>query len=200
MKGVNLMTLPLSLLIVLSLSNNLNAQTQASNLQLETKLTEQKICIENHLYVYRLSFELIYTNMGTKTLILYKGSNSISYVRVARHETDLAEKKYEIDMSVSWYTSGRGSTDAGYAPDERFKVLKPGKSFKTYGKSSILTETPLAAGEHIMQIIIPTWDDTEQQYQTLKARWHKTGELWARNAFSIPTKLLIEENRKLKKC
>ena len=190
------MALPLSLLILWSLSSNLNGQAPEDKLQLETKLIGQKFCIDNGAYIYRLHFELKYTNIGTQPLILNKGANLISYVRVARNDADFAQKKFEIDLSISWYTAGGGVSDAGYAPDERFRVLKPGKSFKTYGKTSILKETPLAAGEHIIQVIIPTWDDTEKQYQILKARWKRTGELWARNAFSIPIKLLIEENQK----
>jgi hypothetical protein len=120
---------------------------------------------------------------------------------VARNDAELAEKKFEVDLSISWYTSGPSLADAGAEPDERFKVLKPGKSFKTYSETSIRKEEkPLAPGEHVLQVIIPTWNDSEEDYQRLKAKWRKTGELWARNAFSVPIKLLIEENQKRKRC
>jgi hypothetical protein len=195
------MQLSLSLLVLFLLPSYLNGQAQGHSLQLEANLISQKFCVENDAYIYRLNLELIYTNVGAQSLILDKGSNLISYVRVARNEADFTQKKFEVDMSISWYAAGGSLADAGNEPDERFKVLKPGKSFKTYGKTSIIrTEAPLAAGEHVLQVIIPTWNDTEKAYEKLKARWRKTGELWAKTAFSIPVKLLIKENQKGTKC
>src|SRR5947208_5398243 len=120
MKGIVSMGLPLSLLIFLSLPINLNGQAQDNPLQLEATVIGRKFCIENDAYVYRLNFELKYTNVGTQPLILDKGANLISYVRVARNEDDFREKKFEVDMSISWYSTGSGLADAGNEPGEGF--------------------------------------------------------------------------------
>lgn len=132
---------------------------QSNNLRLETELKEQNYCFDAKGEMYRIFLTLTYTNLGSEPIILYKGSNLISYLDIAQNQKDLEKKKYEAgSMSITWVTSGSDFSEVGDIPDERFVVLKLGEHFET--QSGMLSlKAPLTPGEHILRVIIPTWWD-----------------------------------------
>jgi hypothetical protein len=189
------------LIVALALSATALGQPQRTDLKLETKLIRQGYCVSpGPTHNLRLELEIKYTNTGEKLLILYKGSIFISHVRVAHSQDDLDQKKYESNHSITWVTSGSGNVpDMGSIPNEHFTVLKPGKSFKAYGETRILTDSPLAEGNHLLQVIIPTWNGTEDYAKRLKSKWQSIGHLWLGNAISVPMSFTFS-GQKPKKC
>src|SRR5437660_5927249 len=96
-----LILLPLVLLMAATTS------AQTDRLSLTTKITDQKYCgeIYTDMAVMRMSLQLTYTNASSSPLILYKGSDLISYVLVAADSPHILNKQYESNIHVGWVTS-----------------------------------------------------------------------------------------------
>ncbi len=180
------------------------ASAQERDLQLSTRILKQSYCLDRSAAttMLLLSLELTYTNVGDNRLILYKGSNQISYVRAALSEKDLTIGKYEVDMSTTWVSSGSGEvSDVGSVPDSRFAILKPGGSFKIVGETRIIdSDKVLVAGEHVLQVVTSTWEGSSEQARKLRNRWLRTGDFWYANTSSLPMRFRVEQSPKLKKC
>jgi hypothetical protein len=172
------------------------------DLQLSSKILKQSYCKDSDTIMSLLKLELTYTNVGQQPIILYKGSDLISYVRSARSREELSAGKYEVDMSITWVTSGNGAVpNTGRVPDSRFVVLKPGASFKVAGDARIIdSDKLLPAGKHVLQVIVSTWQGSREQAERLRNKWAKTGYFWYGNTFSLPMQITIESNPKLKSC
>lgn len=200
MKKVFLLVLELLLLT----SGGAYGREKDHELQLSTKILKQNYCKDKDSDTIMLLFklELTYINVGQQPIILYKGSDLISYVRAARNQEELSAGKYEVDLSVTWVTSGSGDVpDTGRVPDSRFVVLKPGASFKAAGETRIFDSNKLLpAGEHVLQVIVSTWQGSREQAEKLRSKWAKRGYFWYGNAFSLPMLLTVEDNPKLKGC
>jgi len=189
-----------ALLMVLPFSAATRRQPRQDGLKLETVLVKQQYCNSGDVHVLLFELKLKFTNTGNVTLILYKGSNLVSYVRVARNQQELEQKRYEISQSTTWVSSGpEGLPDVGQAPDARFAVLKAGQSFTMPAEARIPSLNLLATGEHVLQVIVPTWKGTPAQAEGLKRRWEWVGELWIGNAFSTAMPFVFGPE-KAKKC
>jgi hypothetical protein len=192
------------LALLLLTCNGAYGNEKDNDLQLSTKILKQSYCKDkdSDTTMLLLNLELTYTNVGQQPIILYKGSDQISYVRVARNQEELSSKKYEVDMSVTWVTSGNGDVpNIGSVPDSRFVVLKLGASFKVNGETRIIdSDKLLPVGEHVLQVIVSTWQGSREQAERLRNKWAKTGYFWYGNTFSLPMQFRVESNPKLKRC
>jgi hypothetical protein len=90
------------ILIPLILMISGTAFSQADGLSLTTKITEQKYCggIYSDMAMLRTSLQLTYSNDSSQSLILYKGSDLISYVLVASNSQQIHNKQYETNIHV----------------------------------------------------------------------------------------------------
>lgn len=179
---------------------NIYVFAEETSLRLELKVLGIQHCLDGESHSYRIGLEIKYTNAGAENIILDRGSDKISYLMIARNETDLTAKRYETSYSSTTVTSGSRPYEAGSTPDASFIILKPGKTYRTWAKEYVIVKTPLALGEHLLQVIIPTWNDTEKKYEVLKEKWKKTGKLWGRGTFSVPATLIIQDTKKVKRC
>src|ERR1043166_6258318 len=95
------------ILLPLILLTATTAFTQASHLILTTKTTDEKYCggIYTDMAMLRMSLQLTYRNDTSRPLILYKGSDLISYVLVASNSQQILAKQYEMNIHVGWVTS-----------------------------------------------------------------------------------------------
>lgn len=188
------------LFLLLLTSAGINADQKEHDLLLATSVLKQSYCKDENsgTVMLLLRLQLRYTNVGRGTVILYKGSDLISYVRVARNREALSANNYEVDMSVTWVTSGDGSVpNTGRTPDSRFVVLKPGAAYKAVGETRIIGSDSLAAGEHAMQVIVSTWQGSGEQAERLRGKWRKVGYFWYGNTFPKPMLLAVESSPKM---
>jgi|ERR1051326_9150848 hypothetical protein len=193
-----------ALLFIVAVAANTFGGEESHDLRLTTVVEKQSYCRDKGTgeVFMSLSFRLSYTNTGQHPLILYKGSKLVTYVRGARTIEDLSAKKFSLDLAVTWVSSGNGDVpDTGSSPDDRFAILKPGKSWNTYtlGETAIPILQGIS-GTKVLQVIIPTWDGSREQATRLQKKWEKTGQLWIGNAFSEPVPITIEIPQKLGKC
>lgn len=191
------------LFLILLTSAGINAEQKEHDLQLSTNILKQSYCKDENsgTIMLLLRLHLRYTNVGRGTVILYKGSDLISYVRVARNREALSAKNYEVDMSVTWVTSGDGNVpNTGRTPDSRFVVLKPGAAYKAVGETRIIDSNALAAGERAIQVIVSTWHGSGEQAEKLRGKWRKAWHFWYGNTFSEPMLLAVESSPKMGRC
>jgi hypothetical protein len=207
----------LSALVSGGITPQAKAADEPSYLKLETEVIKRLYCAGEGMCLRNcpegegaitrdlqliMNLRLIYTNTGERPLILQKGSDLIEYITVSRSLQDLAVKKYEVDMSVSWYSSGSGDVlERGTVPSSQFVLLRPGEKYGTEGEVRIIDYARfLGEGEHVLQIVVPTWTGTREQAERLQRKWERTGVLWFKNSFSEPMAFTVEKKAKIVIC
>jgi hypothetical protein len=194
--------IPLSLVLLIAATTS----AQTDRLSLTTKITDQKYCggIYTDMAMLRMSLQLTYTNASSSPLILYKGSDLISYVLVAADSPHILNKQYESNIHVGWVTS-RVTLRERAQPDNEFIVLPPGDSFRANGSADVpIALEPgnqfLKSGQHVMQVVIETWPTDEAQLDRLRKKWERTGYLWDANIRSQPMPFAVEPKPKVVEC
>ena len=174
-------------------------------LELTTKTIKQRYCAgDDEGGTLQLSLHLRYTNLGNKTILLYKGSDIVSQIMVSRNGDEAIAKRFEFTMSISTYTQGSNKAIRGESPNSSFAVLKPGQFFQTETMVPIPFRRvggtdPLiggaSPGDHVLQIMIPTWPESKHLAEILSTRWRSKGMLWYDTVTSLPMPIKIEEPR-----
>jgi len=196
---------PLILLtLVLLIAGTTCAQTD--RLSLDTKITDQKYCGGDYtdMAMLRLSLQLTYTNDLARPLILYKGSDLISYVLIAADSERILAKQYESNIHVGWVTSGPTLRERAQ-PGNEFIVLQPRESFRTSGSVNVPVALEpasqfLKSGQHVMQVVVETWPTDEPQLARLRKKWERSGYLWGANVRSEPMPFIVEAQPKTVEC
>ena len=190
--------------LILPIAGTTSAQTD--RLSLTTKITGQKYCggIYSDMAMFRTSLQLSYTNVSSRPLILYKGSNVISYVLVAVDSEHILNKQYESNIHVGWVTS-RVPLRERAQPGNEFIVLRPGDSFQANGSVDVpIALEPgnqfLKSGQHVMQVVVETWPTDEPQLDRLRRKWERIGYLWGANVRSEPMSFAVEPKPKVVEC
>lgn len=192
------------LLLVFGCLLNSNAQPK-NDLQLTTEITHKFYCVgesdtEDAVQLL-LKLKLIYTNKGQQPLILQRGSNNVTWIRVSRTLDELESKQYEYELSLTLVTAGKDVLENADVPSKRFVVLLPGEVYVTEGEARVIDyDRFLTAGEHMLQVIVPTWSGTKEQADRLKVKWESVGVLYFLNAFSKPMKFTVEKTPKTMRC
>jgi len=159
----------------------------------------------------QLKLRFVYENRTTGPVILYKHSPMPSRVMVARSLRDAAAQQYELDFTQTWYTN-KGSDEAACykesAPGNCFVTIAAGSSYETEGEQRVFAvrgdvkDIPGAvkSGEHVLQLVIPTWDESGKLGQEVANRWRSHGSLWYRPLTSEPLTFTIDKERKVVEC
>jgi len=211
------------LLIVISLSslqgqtrfpvtrNHINGKEQEreSRLQLTMKIASTEYCVgDSELDGLRLKVRLIYTNKSKHNLILYKGSRLISRIMISRNFADAAAKRFEVNASLTQLTSGGDKCYAGAAPNKCFIVLPPGASYEVEGIAGIFVVRgdareitgAVKSGDHVLQVEVITWHESDEMAKNLRARWRRYGTVWYEPITSEPMPFTVEKQRKIVDC
>jgi hypothetical protein len=193
---------PLSLVLLIAATTS----AQTDRLSLTTKITDQKYCggIYADMAMLRMSLQFAYTNASSRPLILYKGSDLISYVLVAVDSQHILNKQYESNIHVGWVTS-RVTLRARAQPGNEFIVLRPGDSFRANGSVDVpIALEPgnqfLKSGQHVMQVVVETWPTDEAQLDRLRKKWERIGYLWGTNVRSEPMPFAVEPKPSVVEC
>jgi hypothetical protein len=195
----------LILLPLIFLTNGL-IFAQTDRLSLTTKITDQKYCGGDYsdMAMLRMSLRLTYRNETSKTLILYKGSNLISYVLIAKDAPQIRNKQYEMNMHVGWITS-EGKLREGDQPGNELAVLQPGDIFETKGDINVPVALEpgtqfVKSGDHVLQVVIETWHTDETSLDRLRKKWERTGYLWGDNIRSDPVPFTVAIKPNVVQC
>lgn len=187
-----------------------NISKQSPSLQLTMKIIRQTYCPgDSELDGLGLDVMLTYTNTGKEQLILYKGSNLVSRIMVSENIEDLEAKRFELNASL---TNVRTQADRdGFkelVPGKHFVILPPGTSFEVQAEVGLFVvrgDAPIIAGavlsgEHVLQVEVPTWPESNELAERLRYRWRQIGLLWSEPITSAPVPLTVEKHRKLVDC
>lgn len=186
-----------------------NKQEQESPLQLTVKIVGSEYCAaDSELDSLRLKVRLIYTNRGKQQLILYKGSRLISRTMISRNVADAAAKRFEVNASITQLTSGGDKCYAGAAPNKCFVVLPPGASYEVEGIAGIFVVRgdareitgAVKSGDHLLQVEVVTWNESDETAKNLRARWLRHGLLWYEPITSVPAPFTVQQQRKAVDC
>lgn len=180
-----------------------------SRLHLTVKIVSSEYCAaDSELDSLRLKVRLIYTNRGKQQLILYKGSRLISRSIISRNFADAAAKRFEVNASITQLTSGGDKCYTGAAPNKCFVVLPPGTSYEVEGIAGIFVVRgdareitgAVKSGDHVLQVEVITWHESDEMAKNLRARWLRYGLLWYEPITSAPVPFTVQQQRKVVDC
>lgn len=178
-------------------------------LQLTLNVLSSEYCVgDSELDGLRLKVRLLYTNKGKQQLILYKGSRLVSRTMISRDFAEAAASRFEVNSSLTQLTSGGENCYKGAAPTRCFVVLPPGASYETEGIAGTFVVRgngreiagAVKSGNHVLQIEVITWHESNEMAKELRARWLRYGLLWYEPITSAPVPFTVEQQRKVVDC
>ena len=185
------------------ISENSGAQKDQA-LLLTTSIVDQKYCTGGNL---RMTLQLHYTNMSNKPFILYKYSIAVFEALISSSEERASAKEYEEDLHYFSRIIGKGKPSDETVPSEDYTIIKPGDTFETntYINISVddgtdLTSGDIREGEHLLQVKVQTWYESQSLAVKLTEDWKKYGTLWLRSITSEPMPFRVEKERKFIDC
>lgn len=178
-------------------------------LQLTTSLISQRYCAgDADVDVLQMNVRLTYTNVGQQKILLYKGSNLVSRQMVSHSVEDAIAQRFEINSSLTQVGSDSGAKIGMSAPSDAFVTLLPGTSYETEAAISIVVSRndvntvsgAITAGEHVIQVELPTWPESSQLAKKLHSSWQQSGCLWYLPIISMPMPFRVERERLVVDC
>ena len=180
-----------------------------SPLRLSIKVEGEQYCIgDSELDGLRLKARLVYTNHGKEKLILYKGSTTISRLMISRTLADAAAKRFEVDSSITSATSGGAKCYRGRVPSTCFVSLQPNASYEVEtnirlfvvrGDAREITGAVMS-GDHVLQVEVPTWHESNELAKQLARRWQQNGALWSTPVTSEPLLFTVKKEHQAVNC
>ncbi len=180
-----------------------------SPLRLSIKVEGEQYCTgDSELDGLRLKTRLVYTNHGKEKLILYKGSTTISRLMISRTVADAAAKRFEVDSSITSATSGGEKCYRGRVPSTCFVSLQPNASYEVEttirlfvvrGDAREITGAVMS-GDHVLQVEVPTWHESDKLAEQLARRWQQNGTLWSTPVTSEPLLFTVKKEHQAVDC
>jgi hypothetical protein len=178
-------------------------------LQLIMKIVGEGYCIgDSELDGLWLKVRLVYTNNGKEPIILYKGSTAISRLMISHNLMEAAAKRFEINSSLTQITSGGENCYMGSVPTSCFVSLPPRacyevettvQVFVVRGDAREITGA-VKSGDHVLQVEVPTWHESNQLANELISRWRRNGRLWHEPVMSEPIRFTVAKDHKVIDC
>lgn len=177
--------------------------------QLTATLMDQQYCIgDAELDSLQMKVRLTFTNIGTRQLILYKGSDLISRIAISRNVEDAAAKQFEVNASITEITDGKRMDFHGSVPGSAFVVLSPGTSYEVETVVTVFAVRGNAreiagavrSGKHVLQVEVSTWPHSKALAEELRRRWQFSGFLWSDPLISVPMPFTVKTQRNVVDC
>lgn len=182
---------------------------QERGLQLTTRILSQQACAINaSTDALQLTLHLRYTNLGNRKLILYKGNRLFYQVFISRSLEEAGARKLELRTSHSRFYDEQLERIEAASPGSAFTTLSPGASYETKqmivipvareGEGRVNVNVP--AGEHLLQLWVSTWYESQKLAESLRERWRARGHLWTEPLASNSIDLVIDNQRATLMC
>ncbi|HZS05600.1 MAG TPA: hypothetical protein VFD58_12240 [Blastocatellia bacterium] len=179
-----------------------------TSLTLTTALVSERFCFgDGEVATMQIKLRLQYKNTGRRPVILYKGSNIVTSIRVSKTAGEALAGRHELSLSPAVLVSGERPIKQEL--DDLFIVLRPGEAFNTETDVAIpfTTETgrkifpgTVATGNHVIQIKVVTWPELPELAKEMGTRWSRSGYLWHDTIEAAPMQFAIEPEPKLQEC
>jgi hypothetical protein len=180
-----------------------------SGLELAIKIVSSEYCrADPELDSLRLKVRLTFTNRRKEPLILYKGASLVSRVMISRNYADAATKRFEVNSSLTQLTSGASKCYKGATPTNCFVVLPPDASFEAETVVGVFIVRgdareiagAIKSGDHVLQVEVVTWHESDELAKDLRAKWARSGFLWYEPVTSAPLPLTVHHQPKVTDC
>ena len=181
-----------------------------SALQLTAEIIRQRYCEGNSkLHNIVLELRLRYRNLGSRPLILYKGSGDVYHIKINSSLADAGNERYEVTSSRTWYPDGGAWEPSESSLDSRFVILPPKGTYETKTRARVSAtregvhsriKGSVGGGEHYLQITIPMWHGSQESGDSLRKKWSGRGLLWTKAVTSSPIKFVVEPKRAVADC
>lgn len=178
-------------------------------LQLIMKILDEGYCIgDSELDGLWLKVRLVYTNAGKEPIILYKGSTEIARLMISHNLTEAAAKRFEVNSSLTQITSGGENCYKGSVPTSCFVSIPQRGSYEVEttvqlfvvrGDAREITGA-VKSGDHVLQVEVPTWHESNQLADELSSRWQRNGMLWHEPVMSEPIRFTVTKDHKVVDC
>ena len=184
-------------------------QEQESPLQVTINIMAAEYCsADSELDGLRMKVRLTYTNRGNQQLILYKGIPLVSRIIISQKSADAAAKRFEVNSSLTQLTTEASKCYQGAPPNRCFVFIPPNGSFEaetvigTFVVRGDAREIAGAvkSGNHILQVELITWHESDEMAKKLRARWLRYGLLWYEPIISAPVSFAVQQQRNVKDC
>lgn len=178
-----------------------------SQLRVETAIVSQYYCREDSdLDRLTLNLNLKYTNIGSQSIILAKGSSEHSQMIVSENENG-AVGGVEINPTFTHIWGDQYSV----TPQDLsrlFVILKPKDSYRTKTIAGVFVLRAnrsgiggaVGNGNHFLQLRVRTWPLSWELTNRLETAWKNKGALWTRSVISEPMAFTVIPKRRLTKC
>jgi hypothetical protein len=180
-----------------------------SGLELAIKIVSSEYCgADPELDSMRLKVRLTFTNRRKEPLILYKGASLVSRIMISRNYADAAAKRFEVNSSLTQLTSGASRCYKGATPTNCFVVLPPDASFEVETVVGVFVVRgdareiagAVKSGNHVLQVEVVTWHESDELAKDLRAKWARSGVLWYEPVTSTPLPLTVHQQPKVTDC
>ncbi|MEW6130530.1 MAG: hypothetical protein AB1757_26080 [Acidobacteriota bacterium] len=178
-------------------------------LQLTIKILKKKYCNPYGSQHDRLQLrlQLKYSNVSQRKVILYKYSNIVFKKLVADTLERAKAGRYKQIYDVSYEIVGQHKPFDKNKPNSAFVILAPKRSLQINLNVSLVIaghnqekdDDYPDSGTHFLQISVLTWNNSIEEAEELRERWHNIGEFWFNEITSEPMLFQIEKYRQVKK-
>lgn len=178
-------------------------------LRLAVNIVDQKYCAgDADLDALKLNVRFTFTNISHRQLILYKSADLISQIMIGETLADIEAGQFQVDSSVTQLIAVEEKCFRGSAPSRCFVVLPPGASYEAQTTVRVFVVRnekreitgAVASGEHVLQVRVSTWPESEGLSKELRRRWEHIGCLWYDPITSVPMPFKVEKQRKVVDC
>jgi len=171
-------------------------------------LGEQYCIGDAELDGLRLKVRMVYTNQSEEKIILYKGSTAISRLMISRNLADVAARRFEVNSSLTQVSSGGEQCYKGRVPSSCFVSLQPNASYEADALVGLFVVRgdardiagAVKSGDHVVQVEVPTWNESDELAKELSIRWQRHGVLWVQPVISEPLQFTAKKEHSVRDC
>jgi len=188
------------------LSVNRTLRTRKQQLRLTTSVIDQKYCNNGSLSL-RIKLLLRYKNVGTESVVLYKGASLVSSYLISHSAKAAAARNYVQVVRLEIKSSEEPNHFDTAGPGDDFIILQPNIFYTVESEVDIpIAESAnpnpdfLRAGTYFLQIKVSTWSESKNLARRLRNRWQQSGVLWFNDIVSQPMLFTVEKQPKIVDC
>jgi len=183
------------------------AADNGPRVRLQLELKGSRYCssdIETDLL--SLNYVFRFVNESSQPIIISKDAGTVLAILAAHDRSGLEGPTQEHRISVTTMYSEGGQPLDSPRPGPEVITLQPARSFAVRRTVSITLERNATSphaftpGGYLLQVLVRTWDDSDELARRQRERWKKWGYLWTDPIKSEPTPIKIEAQRSAPSC
>jgi hypothetical protein len=160
-------------------------------LRLTAEVVGSRYCEGAGVNILQLSVRLLYRNVGSRKLVVYRGKNLFYQTRI---RGGAREKPYEVLVTNSRFNDAEAEVLGERRPGSAFVTLRPGGTYETVIAVGVGVKrgagprgaNTIEPGEHTLQVVASSWYESRRLAEELRERWRESGVLWIDPVYTPP--------------